>query len=224
MWKYTLRIAILASSPGRNPYCCGSRSASKIGPSTTSMAPWTTRSRIDGMPSGRWPPFCFGIQTRSRPTKIPRRARRISARTSSSRRSPLTEELASTRGGLVEAATARLDSNDSLRVIGGGGASIPSATSPPARRRGYPPYPEDVMADIVQGADSCIYVCMRTTLNLRDDLVEKAAALSGLTEKTALVHAGLEALMAQEAAKRLARLGGVDKRATSGRRRRPTAA
>jgi hypothetical protein len=80
------------------------------------------------------------------------------------------------------------------------------------------------MADIVQGADSSISVCMRTTLNLRDDLVEKAAALSGLTEKTALVHAGLEALMAQEAAKRLARLGGVDKRATGGRRRRSTAA
>ena len=35
---------------------------------------------------------------------------------------------------------------------------------------------------------------MRTTLILRDDLVKKAAKLTGIDEKTALVHAGLEAL------------------------------
>jgi Arc/MetJ family transcription regulator len=61
---------------------------------------------------------------------------------------------------------------------------------------------------------------MRTTLNLRDDLLEQAMAITNMTEKTALVHAGLEALIAAEAAKRLARLGGSDPRATAARRRR----
>ncbi len=37
---------------------------------------------------------------------------------------------------------------------------------------------------------------MRTTLILRDDLVERAAAMTGIHDKTALVHAGLEALAA----------------------------
>jgi Arc/MetJ family transcription regulator len=70
---------------------------------------------------------------------------------------------------------------------------------------------------------SCIRVCMRTTLNLRDDLVQKAMAITHITEKTALVHAGLEALIAAEAARRLARLGGSDRSATAARRRRPAA-
>jgi Arc/MetJ family transcription regulator len=61
---------------------------------------------------------------------------------------------------------------------------------------------------------------MRTTLILRDDLVERAAAMTGIQEKTALVHAGLEALLAAEAARRLARLGGSDARASAGPRRR----
>jgi len=61
---------------------------------------------------------------------------------------------------------------------------------------------------------------MRTTLNLREDLVSKAMAMTQITEKTALVHAGLEALIAAEAARRLAKLGGSDRRATAGRRRR----
>ena len=37
---------------------------------------------------------------------------------------------------------------------------------------------------------------MRTTLNINDDLLKQAARLSGITEKTAVVHAGLEALVA----------------------------
>jgi len=52
---------------------------------------------------------------------------------------------------------------------------------------------------------------MRTTLILRDDLVEKAAALTGVREKTALVHLGLESLIAQENRKRLIALGGTQK-------------
>ena len=50
---------------------------------------------------------------------------------------------------------------------------------------------------------------MRTTLNLDDDLVALARRLTGIEEKTALVHAGLEALIARESARRLAREEGI---------------
>ena len=49
---------------------------------------------------------------------------------------------------------------------------------------------------------------MRTTLILRDDLMAQAARLAGMTEKTALVHAGLEALIEKKSRERLASLGG----------------
>jgi Arc/MetJ family transcription regulator len=49
---------------------------------------------------------------------------------------------------------------------------------------------------------------MRTTLNIDDDLVDRARELSGIQEKTALVEAGLKALIAREASKRLAAMGG----------------
>jgi hypothetical protein len=52
---------------------------------------------------------------------------------------------------------------------------------------------------------------MRTTLNIEDTLVERASALTGIREKTALVKLGLEALIAKESAKRLAKLGGTQK-------------
>jgi Arc/MetJ family transcription regulator len=61
---------------------------------------------------------------------------------------------------------------------------------------------------------------MRTTLILKDDLVSKAAELTGISEKTALVHAGLEALIAREAARRLAALGGSEPQLELPRRRR----
>jgi Arc/MetJ family transcription regulator len=51
---------------------------------------------------------------------------------------------------------------------------------------------------------------MRTTLNLDDDLIAKASALTGLTEKAALVRAALIALIELESARRLARLGGTE--------------
>jgi hypothetical protein len=50
-------------------------------------------------------------------------------------------------------------------------------------------------------------VCMRTTLILDPQLVERANQLTGIQENAALVHAGLEALIAREAGKRLAALG-----------------
>jgi len=52
---------------------------------------------------------------------------------------------------------------------------------------------------------------MRTTLNIDDDLIERASEMTGIKEKTALVRLGLEALIARESAKRLARLGGSEK-------------
>jgi hypothetical protein len=61
---------------------------------------------------------------------------------------------------------------------------------------------------------------MRTTLILKDDLVKKAQELTGIEEKTALVHRGLELLIQDEAAKRLIALGGSDLRAVAGRRSR----
>ena len=51
---------------------------------------------------------------------------------------------------------------------------------------------------------------MRTTLLIDDGLLEEARRLTGLREKTALVRAGLEALIARESAKRLAALGGTE--------------
>jgi hypothetical protein len=53
---------------------------------------------------------------------------------------------------------------------------------------------------------------MRTTLNLDSEIFEKAARLTGIKEKTSLIHKGLEALIALEARKRLASLGGSEPR------------
>jgi Arc/MetJ family transcription regulator len=61
---------------------------------------------------------------------------------------------------------------------------------------------------------------MRTTLNIDDSLVEKASELTGIKEKTALVKLGLEALIARESARRLARLGGTEKQLEAIPRRR----
>lgn len=65
---------------------------------------------------------------------------------------------------------------------------------------------------------------MRTTLNIDDDLLKRASELSGITEKTSLVKAGLEALIAIESGKRLAALGGREKLIRSVRRRRERSA
>jgi Arc/MetJ family transcription regulator len=65
---------------------------------------------------------------------------------------------------------------------------------------------------------------MRTTLHIDDDLFREAQRLSGLGQKTGVVRAGLEALIARESARRLAALGGTEKglRAIRRRRRRKT--
>jgi Arc/MetJ family transcription regulator len=61
---------------------------------------------------------------------------------------------------------------------------------------------------------------MRTTLNLDDSLLREAQRLSGLREKTAVVHAGLKALIARQSALRLAALGGTEPELRSVPRRR----
>jgi Arc/MetJ family transcription regulator len=52
---------------------------------------------------------------------------------------------------------------------------------------------------------------MRTTLILKDDVLARAIELTGIREKTALVHLGLQSLIAQESRRRLIALGGSQK-------------
>jgi Arc/MetJ family transcription regulator len=61
---------------------------------------------------------------------------------------------------------------------------------------------------------------MRTTLNIEDELLDKAERLTGIKEKTALVRRGLEALIALESSRRLARLAGTEKKLKPVPRRR----
>ena len=63
---------------------------------------------------------------------------------------------------------------------------------------------------------------MRTTLNIEDTLIKKASKLTGVKEKTSLVKLGLEALIAIESAKRLAKLGKTEKKLKVIPRRRPS--
>lgn len=65
---------------------------------------------------------------------------------------------------------------------------------------------------------------MRTTLNIEDSLIDKAAKLTGIKEKTALVRLGLETLIAIESSKRLAKLGGTEKKLDMIPRRRSVGA
>ena len=62
---------------------------------------------------------------------------------------------------------------------------------------------------------------MRTTLNIDDRILQRAADITGVTEKTSLVRMGLEALVSMESAKRLARLGGTERDLRPIPRRRP---
>jgi Arc/MetJ family transcription regulator len=61
---------------------------------------------------------------------------------------------------------------------------------------------------------------MRTTVDLDEQKLIGAAKATGITQKTALLEAGLDALIAREAARRLAKLGGRDPKARAPRRRR----
>lgn len=61
---------------------------------------------------------------------------------------------------------------------------------------------------------------MRTTLIIDPELLQHARQATGIQEKTALVRAGLEALIAREASRRLAALGGSEPHLQSVPRRR----
>ena len=61
---------------------------------------------------------------------------------------------------------------------------------------------------------------MRTTVTLSDDLIASAQELTGITERTELLREGLETLVRVESARRLAALGGSDRKASAAPRRR----
>jgi Arc/MetJ family transcription regulator len=63
-------------------------------------------------------------------------------------------------------------------------------------------------------------VLMRTTLNIEEKLFQTAASLTGIHEKTQLVRLGLEALIARKSSRRLAKLGGTERKMKTIPRRR----
>ena len=62
---------------------------------------------------------------------------------------------------------------------------------------------------------------MRTTVAIDDELMEQAREYTGLTENAALIREALKTLVAVEAGRRLAKLGGTDPKAKAPPRRRP---
>jgi len=61
---------------------------------------------------------------------------------------------------------------------------------------------------------------MRATVSLDDDLLAKAHEYTGIDERTALLREALKTLIAREAGRRLAALGGSDPKAEAAPRRR----
>ena len=61
---------------------------------------------------------------------------------------------------------------------------------------------------------------MRTTITLDDELLATAHEMTGVAERSTLIHNGLRLLIQREAARRLALLGGSDPTATAAPRRR----
>lgn len=64
---------------------------------------------------------------------------------------------------------------------------------------------------------------MRTTMNLDDELIARAQELTGVKERNTLVRMALESLIAREAARRLALLGGTMPKLKDAPRRRTPA-
>jgi Arc/MetJ family transcription regulator len=62
---------------------------------------------------------------------------------------------------------------------------------------------------------------MRTTLALDDDLLAQAQAMTGLSEKSALIREALRALIERESGRRLSLLGGTEADLEPISRRRP---
>ena len=61
---------------------------------------------------------------------------------------------------------------------------------------------------------------MRTTVTIDNDLFEKAARLTGATERSTVIREGLKALVERESARRLALLGGSETQLKNVTRRR----
>jgi Arc/MetJ family transcription regulator len=61
---------------------------------------------------------------------------------------------------------------------------------------------------------------MRTTVTLDDDLLAKAQEMTGIRERSTLIHNGLRLLIQREAARRLILLGGTMPDAKAPPRRR----
>jgi metal-responsive CopG/Arc/MetJ family transcriptional regulator len=62
---------------------------------------------------------------------------------------------------------------------------------------------------------------MRTTVTLDDQLLDRAANLTGVRERGVLLREALQALIERESARRLARLGGTEPDLMPAPRRRP---
>lgn len=61
---------------------------------------------------------------------------------------------------------------------------------------------------------------MRTTVTLDETRLKRAAKLTGIQSRTELLNAALDSLIAREASKRLALLGGSEPKASAPPRRR----
>ncbi|WP_026942673.1 type II toxin-antitoxin system VapB family antitoxin [Hellea balneolensis] len=62
---------------------------------------------------------------------------------------------------------------------------------------------------------------MRTTVTLDEKRLARAVKLTGIKSRTELLNAALDSLIAREASKRLALLGGSEPKAKAAPRRRP---
>lgn len=62
---------------------------------------------------------------------------------------------------------------------------------------------------------------MRTTITIDDELLAKAIEYTGIKERATVIRMALESLVAREAGRRIARLGGTDPDAWAAPRRRP---
>ena len=69
--------------------------------------------------------------------------------------------------------------------------------------------------------DWTMIVCMRTTLDLDEELLRKAMTATKTPTKTAVIELGLRELLARAARERLASLYGSDRGAKAPPRRRP---
>ncbi len=62
---------------------------------------------------------------------------------------------------------------------------------------------------------------MRTTIAIDDELFARAQEYASMKEKSAVIREALKAFVEREAARRLARMGGIDPGAKAPPRRRP---